>query len=146
MLPRFLVILLVVPFFIILGFYTIFCVVYFIDYKTTKNLDQEQIEKIITDERKKLYLKKDITITLVLVQKKYVSHIKWSPDNTNEFTMEFSSDVIKASSVYHEMYHICRVYKQRAPKIGAISYFLIEEPLAIIYGNTGINLACHLKK
>ncbi|MDP3769627.1 MAG: hypothetical protein Q8R40_01645 [bacterium] len=108
----------------------------------TKDISKAEAEKIIAYQREKLHLGSNVVITLNLVEKKYVAHVRWNIGNTTEFDIELSSHQIKTSSMRHEMYHICRIHKEGASKIGGLRYILIEEPLAIIYENTGINLAC----
>lgn len=101
----------------------------------------KELEEIIKIERRKLNIPANVKIVTAL--HKSETHgcadcVLWTPGDDRNFEMYIETKLY--SSVRHEMYHIKRLVSQKAPHTSLIRYFLLEEPLALIYEHTGIDL------
>ena len=107
-------------------------------YFSEKIEDQKKLERVINEEKYKLGLN-DVIIKSSLDLEDTACYADSCRIDENEFEIYIARgntrDIVK-----HELYHIYRMKQQGCDGWKKRKYNLVEEPLAILYGTTGIKL------
>ena len=106
-------------------------------YSSERNINsQEKLEKIVNEEKKKLKCDKEIKIKLT---DEGVTYTKTKMKGNEIIGREiiFRDIYTSRNVIKHELYHAC---KQNPQSSFGLDYFLWNEPTAIIYSITGIEL------
>lgn len=108
-------------------------------FELSNPISRNDALEIISTERVKLNIDSGVQINLVLSDEP-ACYTEWVEPG-GPFTITVYKNNIPKNGIEHEMFHIKRILKTKAsPPIGFISYFYLEEPLAMVYDRLNIKL------
>jgi len=98
-----------------------------------------ELENQISIKKQKLGIPNNVLIVAELYpnERECENCVQWNTGNSKYFRINIKSKTYKTLS--HEIYHAYRLYMQDAPQQNWLSFFLVEEPLAIIYSHTELD-------